>query len=77
MKEEERSTFSLASIGTEMVASVVLGLVVGIALDTWLGTEPWLLIVGLGLGIAAAFKPILALLNDDGQPKPDKERDGK
>lgn len=72
MKEGERSTFSLASIGTEMVASVVLGLIVGLALDAWLGTRPWLLMVGLGVGIGAAFKPVISLLRDDREEKREK-----
>jgi len=33
----------------------VIGLVGGYYVDRWLGTTPWLLLVGLVLGIAAGF----------------------
>lgn len=72
MKKGDRSTYALASIGVEMAASVVLGLVLGLALDAWLGTSPWLLLAGLGVGIAAAFKPIIALLREGEEENGDK-----
>jgi ATP synthase protein I len=34
----------------EFAVTVVLGLVVGYYLDRWLGSEPWLLMVGVVLG---------------------------
>jgi ATP synthase protein I len=45
---------SYANLGGTLVASVTLGLAGGYWADRWLGTAPWLLLVGLGLGIAAA-----------------------
>jgi ATP synthase protein I len=38
-----------------LFAAVVAGLIIGWLLDRWLGTGPWLLIVGLVLGAAAGF----------------------
>ena len=38
-----------------LFAAVVGGLIVGWLLDRWLGTRPWLLVVGLILGAAAGF----------------------
>ena len=38
-----------------LFAAVVGGLIVGWLLDRWLGTSPWLLVVGLVLGSAAGF----------------------
>ena len=38
-----------------LFAAVVGGLIVGWLLDRWLGTGPWLLVVGLVLGAAAGF----------------------
>jgi ATP synthase protein I len=43
-----------ANLGTTVFACVAVGLGGGYALDRWLGTQPWLLLVGLGFGIAAA-----------------------
>ena len=45
----------LSSIGLTLVVATVIGLVAGYYADRWLGTKPWLLLIGLGLGIAAGF----------------------
>jgi ATP synthase protein I len=37
-----------------LFACVAVGLAVGYFADRWLGTQPWLVLAGLGLGIAAA-----------------------
>jgi ATP synthase protein I len=47
-------TAQLVSLGTMVFACVAVGLAVGYFADRWLGTQPWLLLIGLGLGIAAA-----------------------
>ena len=55
----EKSAWSalaeLSSVGFAMVLATVIGLAGGYYLDRWLGTKPWLLLIGLGLGIAAGF----------------------
>ena len=38
-----------------LFAAVVAGLLLGWLLDRWLGTKPWLLVVGIVLGAAAGF----------------------
>jgi ATP synthase protein I len=50
-----RSLGELASLGVAMVLATMIGLGVGYYLDRWLGTSPWLLLLGLGFGIAAGF----------------------
>ena len=45
----------LSSIGMTLVLATVIGLAGGYGLDRWLGTSPWLIMIGLGLGIAAGF----------------------
>jgi ATP synthase protein I len=45
----------LSGVGLTLVISTVLGLWGGYALDGWLGTKPWLMLVGLLLGIASGF----------------------
>ncbi|MDH3973998.1 MAG: AtpZ/AtpI family protein [Deltaproteobacteria bacterium] len=42
-------------IGIEMVVSTFVGLAMGVYLDKWLQTKPWLTIVFLTFGIAAGF----------------------
>ena len=55
----------LVSLGTMLFACVVVGLGVGFFADRWLGTQPWFLLIGLALGIAAAgvnfFRTLKAL----------------
>jgi len=38
-----------------LFACVVSGLAIGWLLDRWLGTKPWLMVVGIVLGAAAGF----------------------
>ena len=50
-----KSLGEVASIGMTMVAATVIGLGAGYYGDRWLGTSPWLTLVGLLFGIAAGF----------------------
>jgi ATP synthase protein I len=45
----------LSSIGLALVICTVIGLAGGYYADRLLGTSPWLLLLGLALGIAAGF----------------------
>jgi ATP synthase protein I len=45
----------LSGVGLTLVIATVLGLAGGYYLDRWLGTSPWLMLVGLLFGIAAGF----------------------
>ena len=59
MAPEERGpsrsqTAQLVNLGTLLFACVAVGLAVGYFADRWIGTSPWLLLIGLALGIAAA-----------------------
>ena len=42
-------------VGTELLAGVLVGALIGWFLDRWLGTSPWLLIVFFCFGVAAGF----------------------
>ena len=50
-----KSLGELASIGMTMVLATVIGLGAGYYGDRWLGTSPWLTLIGLFFGIAAGF----------------------
>ena len=50
-----RSIMNLLTVGTTLVASIVLGYFLGSALDRKLGTDPWLTVAGVLLGTAAGF----------------------
>jgi len=49
----------LSSLVLMLPSSIAVGLLVGYYLDKWLGTDPWLLIVFLLLGIFSGFYSLL------------------
>jgi ATP synthase protein I len=50
------SGFGLAfRVGTELVAALVVGVGLGLVLDHWLGTTPWLFVVFFFLGAGAGI----------------------
>ena len=63
-------TAQLVNLGTMLYACVAIGLAAGYFADRWLGTGPWLLLIGLALGIAAAgvnfYRTIKALNERNG-----------
>ncbi|MBI3629909.1 MAG: AtpZ/AtpI family protein [Candidatus Rokubacteria bacterium] len=59
-----RALGSLAQVGMTFVVSTVLGLAGGYWADRWLGTSPWLLLLGLGFGIAAGFVNLFRAVRD-------------
>tara|TARA_B100000965_G_scaffold323387_1_gene285133 strand:+ start:71 stop:355 length:285 start_codon:yes stop_codon:yes gene_type:complete len=46
-------------LGTELVAAVVVGTIIGFILDTWFDTKPWLIIVFFFLGSVAGILNII------------------
>lgn len=46
-------------IATELVAAIGVSVAIGIGLDRWLGTQPWLLILFFILGAAAGFHNVV------------------
>jgi ATP synthase protein I len=48
-----------ASVGIEFSLSTVIGALGGRWLDGKLGTDPWLMLVGLVLGVAAGFRSLI------------------
>ncbi|MBW6511129.1 MAG: AtpZ/AtpI family protein [Desulfuromonadaceae bacterium] len=65
MAEDKRQLIKslgfLSSVGISIVASTLIGLAMGHYLDKWLGTEPWLTMIFLGLGIVSGFRNIYIL----------------
>ncbi len=51
-----RTLSYLSTIGMAMALSIALGALIGYYLDNKFGTEPWLFLVFLCFGIAAAFR---------------------
>ncbi|MEP1231068.1 MAG: AtpZ/AtpI family protein [Litorimonas sp.] len=46
-------------LSTELLVSVLVGAGLGYGLDKLFGTNPWILLVGLGFGFAAGIKSVL------------------
>ena len=42
-------------VGVELIAGIAVGTLIGLALDRWLGTAPWLMVVFLLLGAVAGI----------------------
>ncbi len=53
------ASWQYASLGIEMCASVAIGVLGGQWLDQKFGTEPWLLLFGMVVGMGAAIKAIV------------------
>lgn len=70
-------TASAASVGLELALAVVVGFAIGHYLDRWLGTDPWLMLLFLCLGIAAGFKGVIRVAkqaaSDDDQSNSDDD----
>ncbi len=45
-------------VSSELIAGVFVGALLGLGLDRWLDTGPWLLLVGIALGFAAGVRNI-------------------
>ena len=50
-------------IGTELVAAVGVGTIIGFILDSWFGTKPWLIIIFFFLGAAAGMLNVIRTAN--------------
>ena len=62
---EKRGSFmgSAFKLGTELVASVAVGTIIGFILDSWFDTKPWLIIIFFFLGAAAGMLNVIKSAN--------------
>ncbi len=56
MKQEWKGVGRYGTVGLELVLSVIVGLFGGQFLDRRFHTAPWLMLIGLGYGIAAGVR---------------------
>ena len=59
--KEKRGSFmgNAFKLGTELVAAVIVGTIIGFILDSWFDTKPWLIIVFFFLGAAAGMLNVI------------------
>jgi ATP synthase protein I len=80
MKEKDRNLIRslgvLSTVGITLVAATVIGLYIGLKLDKWLGTSPWLTALFLALGLFAGFKNLFIYVKKSGEinDDPDKKK---
>jgi len=62
---EKRGSFmgSAFKLGTELVAAVGVGTIIGFILDSWFDTKPWLIIFFFFLGAAAGISNVIRVAN--------------
>jgi ATP synthase protein I len=53
---------SMSSVGIELALAVLIGLFAGMFADKKLGTGPWLMLVGLLLGLVAGARAIMRVV---------------
>ena len=63
--KEKRGAFmcNAFKLGTELVAAVAVGTIIGFILDTWFDTKPWLIIIFFFLGAAAGILNVIKAAN--------------
>ena len=63
--DEKRGSFmgNAFKLGTELVAAVAVGTIIGFILDSWFGTKPWLIIIFFFLGAAAGILNVFRTAN--------------
>ena len=62
---EKKGSFmgSAFKLGTELVAAVGVGTIIGFILDGWFGTKPWLIIIFFFLGATAGMLNVIRAAN--------------
>ena len=62
---EKRGSFmgNAFKLGTELVAAVAVGTIIGFILDSWFDTKPWLIIIFFFLGAAAGIRNVIRTAN--------------
>ena len=63
--QEKKGSFmgSAFKLGTELVAAVAVGTIIGFILDTLFDTKPWLIIIFFFLGAAAGMLNVIRAAN--------------
>ena len=62
---ENRGSFmgNAFKLGTELVAAVAVGTIIGFILDSWFDTKPWLILIFFFLGAVAGMLNVIRAAN--------------
>jgi ATP synthase protein I len=63
VKKEGSFMGNAFKLGTELVAAVAVGTIIGFILDSWFDTKPWLIIIFFFLGAAAGMLNVIRTAN--------------
>ena len=65
LESEKKGSFmgTAFKLGTELVAAVAVGTIIGFILDSWFDTKPWLIIIFFFLGAAAGILNVIRTAN--------------
>jgi ATP synthase protein I len=58
-----RNVGALSAVGLSLVVAIVMGAAIGYGLDAWLGTRPWLFLLGFVMGVAAGILSVLRVVD--------------
>mgnify|MGYP000347781653 CR=1 FL=1 len=65
MAEDKRQLYKslgfLSSVGISLVASILIGLAMGVYLDKWLNTQPLFTLIMLLIGVISGFRNVYIL----------------
>ena len=64
-EDQKRGSFmgNAFKLGTELIAAVAVGTIIGFILDSWFDTKPWLIIIFFFLGAAAGMLNVFKAAN--------------
>ena len=67
LKENEKRGLFMGSafrLGTELVAAVAVGTIIGFILDNWFDTKPWFIITFFFIGVIAGILNVIRVANN-------------
>ena len=66
LNDDKKGSFmgSAFKLGTELVAAVAVGTIIGFILDNWFGTKPWFIIIFFFLGVIAGILNVIRVANN-------------
>ena len=77
-KQNRRALFrelgTYSALGLELAIAVILGLAIGHYLDKWLGTDPWMTVVWIGIGFAAGVRSLYRAVVRSGKDLENEEK---